>query len=192
MTVYKVRFNAPKFLGVRIEALDLMPSMGGGAHLPNGESVAEYWKTPPATLVDTRSGASEIPSISQWEGEMVLSPTAYQKLKVTLGDDCEFLELLIGGETWQLVNVLTHIDEVDQTNSELEMMDGLVVDIKKLAFQTDKVKDTLLFRTHYGERTDVYCSDKFVRLFNELGLTGLIFQEDLAYNGPVELGPFYS
>ena len=95
----------------------------------------------------------------------------------------EFLPVLSEGIPYYLFHTLSVIDDaaIDTDNSKKIIENGIYMGLSKLNFHNNKITDnSLIFRTHYDDCIDVYCSEQLKQQVSEANLKGLTFETDLA------------
>lgn len=123
--------------------------------------------------------AQDIPDISTWRlADLVLSGKAYDILHSHIENHGEFLPVNCDGETYYIFNCLTEGKE-DESKSDREVMDGVVMEVNKLVFDESDVADKLVFKSLYQGATALFCNDKFKDLVQTKGLRGITFSENL-------------
>lgn len=180
MSIYKLRYKLKTFLSVHIDSVEMREKMGKVIY-PNGESLTSQWKPVEGRFYNQfdNSDNGKMPEISDWAGNMVLSPKAYQILKTPLSDFGEFLPVTLNSEQWHIFNT-THIqNEIDHSDSENEVMDGMIMGVSKLKFHDSKLKDVLISRTDFDRRMSVFANDKFKKLIEGHHFEEILFREDL-------------
>ncbi|MCG8673724.1 MAG: hypothetical protein MI867_30380, partial [Pseudomonadales bacterium] len=124
--------------------------------------------------------ALEVPDVSDWLGNLVLSQKAYDALQAHINDAVEFLPIDCQGESWYIVNVIQIESAVDEAKSERNIMNGELMGISKLVMDESKLSGQPIFRIDYDERTNNYATDALKKLMGQAKLNGVEFREDLA------------
>lgn len=184
MTAFKLKYRLKSFLSVDIDNNELREKLGQIIY-PNGEPMAEIWHQPKGRLYNQYFDNDEgkLPDISDWVGNMVLSPQAYKVLREPLEACGELLPITLtidGSEqTWFVFNVTAICNAVDKTKSEQDIMDGMIMGVHSLEFQAD-ADLPLVFRTDFDRRMGVYCSEKLKAEITASNILGPIFRDDLS------------
>lgn len=178
MKFYKLRYRLKSYLSVVISN-DELRKLGSKRFL-TGDTRGDNWPEIHAELFNRQLNNNEggIPNISDWVGNMVFSKTAYNNLKIKLADCGEFLPITIGDNTWYIFNVTAINDQVDETSSEQDIMDGMIMGVHALAFKPE-APHKMVFRSNYDRRMSTYCTDEFKQLIEDNGYSAILFREDL-------------
>lgn len=183
MTAYKLKFRLKSYLSVDIDNNELRDKLGKIIY-PNGEPMADVWNQPTGRLYNQYFDNDEgkLPEISDWVGNMVLGPVAYEVLKKPLQGCGELLPitLSVDGEdqTWYVFNVTAICNAVDESKSEQDIMDGMIMGVHSLAFK-EGADLPLVFRTDFDRRMGIYCSQEFKELVSNVGFDSVLFRGDL-------------
>ncbi|MBV1884157.1 MAG: hypothetical protein KUG82_21130, partial [Pseudomonadales bacterium] len=146
---------------------------------------ADFWKSLDVQFHDDsdKKNISSLPDITCWfTDQLVLSDESYRTLSETLSAYGEFLPVQYKDICFWVFHVtkLTGLDFINQTHSKRTVEASGNIDVEKMSFISDKVKDLLVFKTEYNGFKNIYCSDEFKTLIENAGLEGLVFNEDLA------------
>ena len=186
MTVYKILTDKENFRIFNLDLEELFSELGEDFdfNFPSmGVYVKDSWKTlKKGEFIQTPEypDAIETPDISEWQsGDLVLSDKAFSLLHKYLSDYGEFLPVQCNNDNYYIFNILNIMNVVDMNDSEQDIDQGIYMGINKLSFKEDLLADTLIFKTKFDNLTGVYCTDTFRDLIDELGLTGLLFTDDL-------------
>lgn len=118
-----------------------------------------------------------IPDLSRLSGaDLVLSARAYMALKETLETYGEFYKIPFKGESYYLFRCLNIINKVDEEKSQLDDEDEIV----ELHFRNKDVDSQLIWSTQYGYGGGLFCSQKFAEILDQMQLTGLRLNQNLA------------
>lgn len=180
MRAYKLRYRVRSYLSVDINSKDMRAALGSSM-FPFGKSLSEHWQEPlKAKLFNhyLQNTEGQAPDISDFAGNMVLSPAVYSDLQDAMFPYGEFLPVDINGEIWQIFNATTYL-EADEEHSEKIIRNGRVRGLKALAFHAEEVEGTLLFRTPFDDSTATYCNEAFKQLIEEKGYSAVLFRDDL-------------
>ena len=178
---YRIDFDIDAYPSLYI-SMDAMEDVMDDLYYPEGEPLMTVWAMPEGELVDGKSLGREMPEpdICNWEGNLVLSPKAYQLVGGKIEKYAELLPVKVNSDVWHIVNITFTTGAVDSENSEQELRGGIYVGLKNLAFLDKELTDTLLFKTDFDEKVGNFCSEKFKELLqSECGLSGVIFRTDL-------------
>ncbi len=178
---YRIDFDIDAYPSLYI-SMDAMEEVMDDLYYPEGEPLMPVWAMPEGELVDGKSQGRKMPQpdICNWEGNLVLSPKAYQVLQKEVEKYAELLPVKVSGEVWHIVNVTFTTDAVDHESSEKDLRGGIYVGLKSLAFLDQELTDTLLFKTEFDEKVGNFCNQKFKELLqSEYELTGVTFRGDL-------------
>lgn len=136
-----------------------------------------------------KKGAT-LPDLSVWNMScLVLSEKAAKVLTSFLEPYGELLPLNNG---YSLFNCLTSIDTAavdgSQSSFELESMgtdtNELLGNPKKLVLLDSAISDKEIFKPGFSHNSFLICLDSFKSVVEESGLSGLIFEDDLAQTFP--------
>ncbi|EOO18980.1 MULTISPECIES: imm11 family protein [Bacillus cereus group] len=126
---------------------------------------------------------SDFPHFWGEVGTPMVSEKAKKFLEYMLGDNVEFLPLIhdVTGEGYYIINVLNVIDAIDYEKAILKKLrSGLVIDFKKYAFLSNRVKNQTIFKVYLNEILhipSVFVSDEFRNAVLESDLKGFEFVE---------------
>lgn len=180
MAIYKLRYRIKSYLSVFIDNNELREKLGK-MQFPKGDCMRDIWRAPEARLFNRSSNNTEgkLPQISDWNGNMVFSPQAFDTLADELMPFGEFLPVTIESDTWYLFNATTISNAVNESKSSQNIMDGMIMGVETLAFKADELEDILVFRTDYDRRMSVYCNETFKQLVQTHNFEAVLFREDL-------------
>ncbi|WP_281647589.1 hypothetical protein [Parendozoicomonas sp. Alg238-R29] len=179
--IYRLDFDLDSYVSIFI-SMDAMEDVMDDIYYPEGESLLEEWVAPQAEFVDGKGQGRnlQIPDIGSWEGNMVLGPDAYEKLSSVVAADNELLPVLIDGQTWYVVNIISTTDAVNLEESEQDLRGGIYVGLKSLAFHEEDLSGTPLFKTSFDEKVGNFCNESFHLLVTqEYQLEGPVFRTNL-------------
>ena len=182
--IYKLRANREHFLNCYISP-DEIEAKIGDYFLLDEPLWTPFWKPVEATFQDDsdKSNIIQPPDITIWytSNNLALNQKAYDALRDELRSYGELLPITCAGNPYWLLHTTkkTDMDAVDVKNSERTIDEGGFIDLKKLSFKEDAVKDLLVFQTPYSDFRNLYCTDRFKILIESRGLKGLVFSEDL-------------
>lgn len=182
--VYKLRAERAHYLNFYISP-DEIEARLGDYFLLDEPLWQEFWSPVEATFQDDSDKKNVLvpPDITVWftSNNLALNKKAYDALKDALASYGEFLPVTCAGNDYWVFHVTkkTEMDVVDLKASERVVDRGGFIDLKKLVFKEDAVKDLLLFQTPYSDYRNLYCTEHFKTLVEDAGLKGLIFHTDL-------------
>lgn len=109
----------------------------------------------------------------------VFNERSFVLLKDILGESVEYLRYEHKVENYYAVNVLSVIDCVDLSNSQVVRDEeyNVVKDIKKYEFIKDAVENEVIFKTPHFKSTRIFVTDRFRDRVLETRLTGFEFLE---------------
>ncbi|MFN1617632.1 hypothetical protein [Vibrio rotiferianus] len=142
------------------------------------KGLQDIWVEEDTVFTQHFKSADKVPDISKWRTFLVLRDKAYQQLKAELQCDGEFLPIIIDGEKFQLLNVLSFGAE-DKEQITFEVIDGEQGLLEKLVFDESSIANKYVFKSLDEGCMSLYCDDKLIELCSRYGLTGLRFDTDL-------------
>jgi len=184
--VFKLRFNRSDFLVFDVSPEELEDQFGEDHFFLLDEPIwASFWKPINAQFHDDSDGqnVAALPDITCWfTDQLVLNKQAYQKLGSTLEPYGEFLPVQYERTSFKILHVtkLTGLEAINQDESDRLVEESGHIEINKISFKDDAIRDLLLFKTEYDGYKNIYCSNKFKDLIEGSKLNGLIFNADLA------------
>ena len=119
-----------------------------------------------------------LPDVVVRDGRMFLNKTSYEVLYDLLKGCGEFLPITYGGEKGYLFNILSLADACGGLNKKLSTKDQYG-DIQSLAFYEEVLQSMPVFRTEFDRYMGIYCTENFKHKFEDAGLCGIIFSNDL-------------
>ncbi len=182
--VYMLRADRAHYLNFYISPNEIESKLGD-YFLLDEPLWHEFWKPVEAEFQDDSDQRNVVnpPDITIWytTNNLALNQKAYEALKDELEPYGEFLPVKCAGNTYWLLHTTkkTDMETVDLKASERTIDEGGFIDLKKLVFRQDAVKDFLIFQTPYSDYRNLYASEKFKTLVQKSNLSGLIFSEDL-------------
>ena len=182
--IYKLRYDRFNYLVFEIMPDEVEEKLGDYFILDE-PLWTDFWKPLNAIFFDDSDNKNVItpPDITCWFiDRLVLNEKAYQLLSKRLAPYGELLPVKCEGVPYWVLHItkLTKMDAVDEDNSERVIEESSYIDMKRLVFKEDKVKDLLLFKTEFDDYKNIYCSEQFKGLVEDAGLEGLVFSTDLA------------
>jgi len=184
--IYKLRFDRTKYLTFEILPDELEEKFGADYLFMLDEPTwLSFWKPVNAKFIDMsdRKNVTIPPDITCWfTDQLVLNENAYTQLSEHLKPYGEFLPVMCEGIPYWLLHVtcLTGMDVVDEVQSNRHIEEGGYIDVNRLTFKEERVKNLLLFKTEYNGYKNIYCTELFKQLVERNNLSGLIFNPDLA------------
>lgn len=182
--VYKLRADRAHYLNFYISPDEIEAKLGD-YFLLDEPLWYEFWQPVEASFQDDSDKKDVVtpPDISIWHSSnnLAFNQKAYDALKEELAPYGEWLPVSCEGNPYWLLHTTKKIEmeAVDLKNSVRTIDEGDFIDLEKLTFKDDAVKDLLIFQTPYSGYRNLYCTDKFKTLVEDAGLKGLIFSEDL-------------
>ena len=170
-----------------LDNTEIVSKMGGDFY-PQlfGTELQKNWKVVRGNFIISDTGSIKAPDISTWTFKtLVFNQKAHDALKDFLNDYGEMLEISIESKKYYMFNLINLIDDsiIDYDNSEKVLLNGVEIGEKKLTFNLDtNVEKTLLFKTSYDNKANTFCDETFKKLIEDLGLTGIQFETELAIN----------
>ncbi|MBB3062812.1 hypothetical protein [Microbulbifer rhizosphaerae] len=148
----------------------------------NNSSLIAIWgkvKSTFAPMTDTQ--AVKIPDISVWKGAgLVFSGRAHAYFKLMLEPFGEFLPVNIEGDDFYLFHLMEE-GKVDLNNSSRKNDEfGEPETVTELKFDSENIEDKLLFKSKYELYISSFCNQTFKDLYENYGMEGLIFEDNLA------------
>jgi hypothetical protein len=154
-----------------------------------GTSLKDIWKTPNGVFISPDNDSIIIPDISNWlPNTLVLNKKAHDLLLEHVADYGEMLDVNIESNQYYVFNIINKVDDsaIDYDKSQKLILNDVEVGVKKLVFYAGSIsEDILLFKTSYDNGANIFCSEKFKKLVEVLGLTGITFDTKLAID-PME------
>ena len=177
--IYQLDYDSDKYKSLYISALQLVRIMKDKNKSPSDYSLQSNWADVKGSLAQKKPGAADdIPDITFWNKNPVLSPMAYDVLRETLIAYGELLPVNINGATWYVFNILEFGDSfIEQSASKQKTEDGDARGVESLSFIEGQLP--LVFKTEFDKRHRVFCNEEFKRLVEQNELSGLVFSADL-------------
>jgi hypothetical protein len=143
--------------------------------------LSPWWKNVEAEFVQIEHApSSPVPDISCWIGAtLALSPKAYDAVGDLLKPFGEFLPISCNDSTYYLFNCRT-FGQVDERQSEQNIVDGEIMSVKRLQFDVVDVQDKVVFKTQYNRCLDMFCGPAFKQRVESKNLSGIVFDTELA------------
>lgn len=183
MTIYRLSYDNEKYPSIDInpdEDEDKLPE-GINSLTPNIEK-SSYWVSLNGTYYygEDAPKNTKCPDIADWCSSIVLSETAKEKIGNELLKYGELLPIIVEGEKRYYFNLLNSTDAIDPFNTKRKEIDGIDFGIEKIAFLEHEVENICIFNTEYDGYSYLYCTDEFITLIDQSGLTsGWEFCEEL-------------
>lgn len=182
--IYRLRFDRFNYLVGDI-SLDEIKAKTGNYFALDAELWADIWQPMQIGFRDDSDAQNVVtpPDITCWFTDNIfLNQKAYDVLREILIGYGELLPCKCEGVNYWVLHVTkkTGLNVVDQTQSERIVEAGGYIDMRSLAFNEDKLKDVLIFKTEFSNYRNIYCTEKFKSLVETTGLKGLLFSNDLA------------
>ena len=185
MKVYKLDHDFENFFTFSIENGELFSKMPTFSAKFKARSRISDWVTPNSEFFQSenyKSSGIHIPDITTWLlGNIVLNKKAYNLLHEQMSSFGEFLEARCEGNEYYIFNTLKVLPDeyIDQDNTTQNIVSGIPMGLESLSFKDLDNNEFMLFKTSADKLTYTYCTENFVKLINESGLMGIIFDEKL-------------
>jgi hypothetical protein len=144
-------------------------------------ALSNVWQRMQATFesIDDVTLSETIPDVTTWvAGTLVLSEKAKQLLTCLEGHG-EYLPIdTPDGEYW-IFNCL-EVLPADENRSKRTVEQEQVLDVEKIEFSNDVVKNTCIFKTDYDGFRSTFCSGALREEIIKNQLSGLTFNKNLA------------
>ncbi|WP_139817854.1 imm11 family protein [Vibrio harveyi] len=148
-----------------------------------GASMKENWRCVDVEWLDVEGEkALPKPDIAAWGAvNLAVSNSIADELS-ELSKDVEFMPLNLNNEPWQVLNIITQLDAIDDSATEYNLRNGKpsrTRPFKKLVLNKEAINEVGLFRVK-GAGLRIFCTDKKDGLYDrvkKLKLTGLSFKE---------------
>lgn len=182
--IYKLRADRSHYLNAYLSP-DEVEARIGDYFLLDEPEWKDFWQPMEITFQDDSDKRNVItpPDITLWftSNNLILNQKAYAALKDELAEYGELLPVSCEGVPYWLCHVTmeTGTDAVDLSQSDRFVDEGEYVNLKKLAFKEQAVKDLLMFQSEYTGFVNLYCTDRFKTLLQQHDLRGLLFLTDL-------------
>ena len=109
-------------------------------------------------------------------GGLVAAENLAHELLKKIRAECELLPISVGGRRWELLNVLSTVQEFDRSRSEvLANSDGRVFWLHKLSIPLNAAAWDL-FTLSASNRASIFATDRFVQASKELKMKGVDFK----------------
>lgn len=180
---YKLRFDRSNYLVGDISLKEVGAKLGNPFAL-DAPLWKDIWQPLHIQFRDDsdKQNVATPPDITCWfTNELILNEKAYEAIGSHLEPYGELLPAKSEYVSYWVFHVTKRLgmDVIDETMSERIVEDGGYIDLKKLTFKNEMIKDTLLFKTAYSGYQNIYCSNAFKKLTKEHDLKGLVFSTDL-------------
>ncbi|WP_028877555.1 hypothetical protein [Teredinibacter turnerae] len=143
------------------------------------DRLSAAWEPAPITYISEVKRA-DAPDLSVWNACLIMSDQARVALSPLLLSYGEFLAL---EEGYHLYNCLCsaggEVIDGDRSKFEIEFEDALAVP-KKLVLNERNLPKSPLFKPGFADNTFFICGEEFKASIEAHGLTGLLFDMDLA------------
>lgn len=122
----------------------------------------------------------ELPDLVENMGRLYMSERAYDALHDSLKQDGEFLPVTYDGGSGYIFNPLTIAEDHDALGEDVTTTNEWD-ELQSLGFFEEKLPaGTMLFRCRADYCHGLFCTERFVQAVRDAGLTGALFQPDLA------------
>lgn len=119
-----------------------------------------------------------LPDIIVRNGRLFLNEKSHAGLHDLLASHGEFLSVTYEGNKGFLFNILTIAEHLNGLDEKLSTKNEYN-ELQSIAFRSEKLNSTPIFRAEFDNYMGVYCQDNFKILIEKLGLRGLTFSADL-------------
>jgi hypothetical protein len=182
--IYKLEHDYENTYSLLIDPVEMVSKMPTYKPRQKAKSVAHEWVAPEASFFKSENfaGSEEtIPDVTMWKlGYLVLSPKAYEKLKVCLSPSGEFLPITIDGKTFYLFSPLYIIaDKATDKSNAVDIIDsGVHLGQGNVTFDEALLKkeNITVFKTNTDKLVFSYCTEVFKGLIEDNGFKGLVFE----------------
>jgi hypothetical protein len=181
--IYKIQYDYKECYLLTPDLNDLATKMPSYSQRFRAKPRLESWVAPKFSFFASENYEGEkeqLPDISLWAlGNLVLSPKAYEVFKDMLTPSGEFLPLIIGDETYYMLNPLFVIPEegIDRSH-EVEVVDtGVHMGQSNVLFNEAALDGRNLFKTPTDKLRASYCTKAFKELYEQHAFKGLLFEE---------------
>ena len=186
MNIYQIKGNLKDFKALELNGLDIAEQLDQLENLEvlcnfsaKNISLKDNWGKVSSTFYAESPSATKLPSIMVWAGAaLVLTKTAYIKLRKYIEHEGEFLIVDIEGNPYYIFNCLQYGKENNE-QTLAKYIDGEAVGLENLEFDEQDVSSRLLFKSEKQGSSILYCTANFKALCNEFSLKGVIFDDDL-------------
>jgi hypothetical protein len=186
MSIYKILRDSESFMEFATDQEEMLDEIGPHTgelefmHFSrNNLKLEPYWKNFQGTFKKVRNGATKIPDITCWRGAtLVVSQTAYNKLKDSLTPYGEFLPITCDDAPYFIFNCL-ELAKLDSSNSIFNTEDGHQIEAQKIVFDNSTESKTV-FKSQDEGCTAVFCSETLKNKVQSENLKGIKFSENLA------------
>lgn len=176
LSIYQVTFDVENY---RLLA-PLRESDFDGKNLwIDGSLKLSSWKAPAMRYAEKQSESEGVADITQiTPGFFAFNSKAAQAFGELLEKNGELLELPIDGEILNAFNPHNELPCFNEEKSEYKVRrGGQKGRLVKPAFDVSKIpSDTALFQVTPTVQTQFYVTERFVEVYKEAGLSGLIFE----------------
>ena len=184
VNVYKLRADRSRYLNFYISPDEIEAKLGD-YFLLDEPSWAEFWKPVEARFHDDSDKKNVVtpPDITVWytSNNLALNQKAFDALGDALGPYGEWLPVTCAGNPYSLLHTTrkTDMEAVDLKHSDRVIDEANFIELRKLAFVDEAIRDLLIFQTPYSGYRNLYGTEKFKSLVEGADLKGLLFCDDL-------------
>jgi len=180
---YKTEYDFKKSYLLTPDLTDLAIKMPSYSQRFRAKPRLAGWVAPKASFFASENyegQGEQLPDITTWaQGNLVLSPKAYQALNETLSPSGEFLPLIIGDETYYMLNTLFVVPEegIDRSQELEKVNSGVHTGQANVLFNEASLSGRSLFKTPTDKLSFSYCTEEFKTRYNQLSFKGLTFEK---------------
>ena len=183
---YRLDFDHENYFNLDLDIFALKKTVGKSMgrsefkqYWLNNTSLKEHWQDIGAKWVDVGLNNDAPPDITVWNGpHLVLNAKALEAFKEILPNYGECMPLTIDGQLHTLFYCMRDVD-VDPKNSESDVVEGVWMGIKSIAFEKSTALTNVVFKTQFDRCRGLYCNDDFKAVCEQNNLSGLIFADTL-------------
>lgn len=183
--IYKLEHDYENTYSLLIDPVEMVSKMPTYKPRQKAKRVASEWVAPEASFFKSENFAGNreaIPDVTMWKlGYLVLSPKAYEILKICLYPSGEFLPITVEGKIFYLFSPLYIIaEEAIDRSSAVDIIDsGVHLGQGNVTFDEALLKkeNITVFKTNTDKLVFSYCTEVFKKLVEHSGFKGLMFEE---------------
>lgn len=124
----------------------------------------------------SHTNASKIPDVTSFgDALLVLSEQAYSQFRELLKEGGEFLPIIANNTPVYFFNSLCN-GVVDERNSKY-IGEGHGIEVEKIVFIEESIRSVPVFYNVHHGLGDLYCTEVFKALYDEVGFKGIDFVE---------------
>ncbi|MEK8130284.1 DUF1629 domain-containing protein [Paenibacillus filicis] len=152
------------------------------AEMFNGvELISDHKWNPVYVEVADEGMESDYPHFWGSSGVPIVSENAKIILEDVLGNEVEFLPIMLGEKIYYAIHIIKHLDAVDRTKTEFRQLpSGLIVGFKKLHFIQNVIENHNIFKVYLNNNlygTSIFVSDVLKEIVIKHQLKGFKFKQ---------------